>query len=535
MSRANWPTCFDTFFHALAHVGGDVMNGSPTSGSQWKAKCPAHEDNVHSLSIGLGRKGNLILRCHSPAGCPTDEICRSIGVTLRDLYPDEADRKRADEERWKREQELAAAAMSGYAARYSDQCYRGVEGYAEVQKPAATDASAAIPTKYLDRPQQTTKPKGASVTGRKTVKVYDYRDEKGNLVFQVCRTDPKGFYQRRPNPQFDGSQPETHDGNPRFINNLQGVVPILYKLPEMLAAWAVNPKKGVFIVEGEKDADLLHAAGLLGTTNCAGVGKWRKEYTEALRGRSVVIIPDEDPTNEAGYSPGVRHAYEVANALVGVASSVRVLHLPGVPPKGDFTDWWTLNHDPNVTIETTKNKFAALVVACPVFAGNPQYGKAGQAPAAQSQAPANGQQTLPTSPPPAPPPVVPTPPPALPPVPPVPPPAPAPVVPPVAAVAKPTPPAEGKGMRPVPPNTFRFLEHAEAAAATMRAQGVTADSAAELLVVLQAGVRRLEAAVHASVYGNKAADPAAEVNYALGMIGGGILLGLAEKPDPAGK
>jgi len=30
------------------------------------------------------------------------------------------------------------------------------------------------------------------------VATYDYRDEAGELLYQVVRTDPKGFFQRRP-------------------------------------------------------------------------------------------------------------------------------------------------------------------------------------------------------------------------------------------------------------------------------------------------------------------------------------------------
>ena len=36
---------------------------------------------------------------------------------------------------------------------------------------------------------------------RRMVKAYDYTDAEGNLLFQVCRMDPKDFCQRRP----DGS------------------------------------------------------------------------------------------------------------------------------------------------------------------------------------------------------------------------------------------------------------------------------------------------------------------------------------------
>ena len=45
-----------------------------------------------------------------------------------------------------------------------------------------------------------------------------------------------------------------------------------------------------------------------------------------------MIIPDND-------EPGRRHAAAVARSLDGIAASVKVLELPGVPAKGDVSDW----------------------------------------------------------------------------------------------------------------------------------------------------------------------------------------------------
>lgn len=70
----------------------------------------------------------------------------------------------------------------------------------------------------------------------------------------------------------------------------------------------------------------------MATTNAGGAGKWRDEYGEYLRGRSVVVLPDND-------EPGREHAAKVARSLQGVAAGVRVLELPNLPPKGDVSDW----------------------------------------------------------------------------------------------------------------------------------------------------------------------------------------------------
>jgi hypothetical protein len=152
--------------------------------------------------------------------------------------------------------------------------------------------------------------------------VYRYRDAAGKVLFEVVRfKDPKDFRQRRPL------------GNGAFAWNLQGVETVLYRLPELLAA---DPAAIVWICEGEKDVENLTAKGLplklVATCNPMGAGKWRHRYSESLRGRHVIIIPDND-------QPGRDHAQRVARSLRGKAASVKVVELPGVPEKGDVSDF----------------------------------------------------------------------------------------------------------------------------------------------------------------------------------------------------
>jgi putative DNA primase/helicase len=160
---------------------------------------------------------------------------------------------------------------------------------------------------------------------REIVEAYDYQDEKGALLYQSIRFAPKGFMQRMP------------DGSDGWFYKLNGVRRVLYRLPELLTADFTQP---VFIVEGEKDADRLAALGFVATTNAGGANKWRDEYNEFLRGRRVVIIPDND-------EPGERHAKQVEQSLSGTAASVHVLRLPDLPPKGDVSDWLNAGHAPD--------------------------------------------------------------------------------------------------------------------------------------------------------------------------------------------
>ena len=134
----------------------------------------------------------------------------------------------------------------------------------------------------------------------------------------------KDFRQRRP------------DGTGGWVYDLEGVTRVLYRLPELLA----DSRKHVLIVEGEKDADRLNldletlGVPMIATTSAQGAndtGRWNT-YAESLRGRTCVMIPDNDPT-------GLRHARGVCTALHGIAASVKLVELLGVGPKGDISDW----------------------------------------------------------------------------------------------------------------------------------------------------------------------------------------------------
>ena len=161
-----------------------------------------------------------------------------------------------------------------------------------------------------------------SKTVRKTIVSFDYTDERGELLFQVVRYEPKEFRQRRTN------------GNGGWEWSLGDVRRVLYRLPDL--APAIQRGDTIYIVEGEKDADALLDNSMHATCNPGGAGKWRVEYSEMLRGAHAVVIPDHDES-------GRRHAEQVAAALHGVARRVRVLDLailwPECPPKGDVSDW----------------------------------------------------------------------------------------------------------------------------------------------------------------------------------------------------
>ena len=226
-------------------------------------KCPGHEDSKASLQVYEGSDGKILLHCF--AGCTTATVLAAMNLTLKDLFPDKK----------------------------------------VVEKFRAPVASAP-----------TVKPK--------LVKAYDYRDAFGRLVYQACRLDPKSFRQRRPNPKFDATQPESRE-NQVWKFDMEGVTRVLYNLPEVLKA------NLVVLTEGEKDADnVRRVTGMIATCNVGGAGKWLEAYTDSLEGKEVVICGDND-------EPGKKHVDLVFESIAGKVKSARVIKLPdSVKDVSDF-------------------------------------------------------------------------------------------------------------------------------------------------------------------------------------------------------
>lgn len=248
-----------------------------TSENQGDCQCPAHDDDRNSLHVTI-EGDKLLLRCL--AGCDVPSIIRGWG-----------------ENRY-----------SVLFARSEDR-----HGFGN----------------------------GHDKLAAKIVATYDYTDADGRLIHQTVRFEPKSFRQRR--PANEGSTAgrakakRDKDGN-WWLWTLNGIDPVLYRLPEIRQ----RTEETIYIVEGEKDADnLAEAFGLLATTNPMGAAKWRKSYTNQLKGRRVVLIPDVDKPRSDGSNPGREHVQTVARALTEAASDVRIVELPplGLTPKWDISDW----------------------------------------------------------------------------------------------------------------------------------------------------------------------------------------------------
>ncbi len=176
----------------------------------------------------------------------------------------------------------------------------------------------------------------------KEVAHYDYHDAEGNIVCRKHRYFPKSFHFSHPDPIV-----------PRKLTwNLKGIQVPLYRLPVLLS----RPEEPVYLVEGEKDADLLLTAGLVATTAPFGSkAPWQPQWIEVLQGKDVVALPDADVDGETYVS-------NFAQATNGNLKSLRVLHLPGLEDDtgGDVWDWFT-RYEGNV------DWLRQLASVCPLY------------------------------------------------------------------------------------------------------------------------------------------------------------------------
>lgn len=146
--------------------------------------------------------------------------------------------------------------------------------------------------------------------------IYNYTDENGKVLFCVCRFKPKDFRQCKP------------DG---LTWSIKDIPLVLYNLPE------IKDQAHVAFCEGEKDTEALKTMGLPSTCNPGGAMKVagqqeKHQILNPLKDKTVYIFPHNDDA-------GRKHADEVASLLFGIAKTIKVVSLPGLPEGGDVSDF----------------------------------------------------------------------------------------------------------------------------------------------------------------------------------------------------
>ncbi|MEO8677426.1 MAG: DUF5906 domain-containing protein [Vicinamibacterales bacterium] len=174
------------------------------------------------------------------------------------------------------------------------------------------------------------------------VATYDYRDQNGVIRYRKQRTANKKFFFER--PVNNGGWTSRRQNGDKTV--MEGIERLPYRLDELIG------KTFCFICEGEKDCDRLWTLDLPATTNDGGASedlrkpKWTDALTQQLKANGVdtaVCIPDND-------GPGRAHMKAVARSCTSAGIETRIVNLPGLPPKGDVSDWLDAGHTPGELI-----------------------------------------------------------------------------------------------------------------------------------------------------------------------------------------
>ena len=190
---------------------------------------------------------------------------------------------------------------------------------------------------------------GSGSTGkenRSIIATHDYKDTHGRFLFQKAR------FATKPKTKPRHKSP---DGQWRWGAGT-GKRP-LYRLPEIQSAGEI------IVVEGEKDADNLWNLGFKATTT--PFGKWETEHIDALSGKDILIVGDND-------SAGVQKVGKAVKALQGAVKSIKIVKLPveGKPKGYDVSDFIAEFDEPEAAAE----KLAILMEQAQEF--EPEVSKA---------------------------------------------------------------------------------------------------------------------------------------------------------------
>lgn len=278
---------------AALRDGGTVPK---RTGEGWACRCPSHDDRTPSLGVSAGDDGRALLICR--AGCPTTDVVAAIGLTMRDLMPDNGSpaptrRRRGDGDGSPTPDSADAQSVT-------------VAGDTAPGCDSARDAVAEL--------ERTNGPRSA---------VWTYLDAAGQ---------PEGLVIRWDRPEGKRIRPVSRCREGWGLVGMRSPRP-LYGLPDLLAA---SPGSRVYVAEGEKAADALQALGLVATTSPHGSKSAGKADWSPTSGHEVVIVPDHDAAGE-GYADQVMRLALAAGAL-----SVRIVRLAelwaDMPEGGDIVD-----------------------------------------------------------------------------------------------------------------------------------------------------------------------------------------------------
>jgi hypothetical protein len=280
----------------------DRLPGHRQSGSGYSARCPAHPDRNASLSISTGRDGRVLLRCHR--GCRADDIVRSIGMTMADLFPPK----------------------NG----------NGQHGYVGAAHRPRPSAGRAYPT--VEQAVQAT---ARAIPGVTDHHMWMY---------------PGGTYciARYDTPRGKQIRPYHHAADGWRVGDPAGPLP-LYRHDEIPA-----DAETIFVVEGEKCVDLAWSIGLPAVTSSHGSQSARRSDWTSIADRDalIVVMPDHDAAGEA-------YAADVCRIILGATpgARIKIVRLPDLPDGGDIEEY--IDARDSMETEAIAGSIIALADAAP--------------------------------------------------------------------------------------------------------------------------------------------------------------------------
>jgi len=284
----------------------DRLEGvKPAGPDKWTARCPAHDDAHASLSISRGDGGRALVHCH--AGCALSAILGVLSMHASDLF----------------QQQAPAAHRST----------------TRTGKTARRFHLPCLAAKTLA--QQV----GGTLAGWWPYFSTDDAEALTILRFDLPRIDPDtGKVEKtfRPLHPVSGGW---------AVGDPPGPLP-LYRQA------ALDGARRVYVLEGEKCVDKAAGIGLVATTSAHGAESAKKTDWTPLAGLDVVVSRDADRS-------GLDYVDDVATILTRLdpPARVKVLLLPGLPPKGDIVDYLDA-HDAQDS-ETLRRQIEALADAAP--------------------------------------------------------------------------------------------------------------------------------------------------------------------------
>ncbi len=294
----------------------DRLDRVKPSSSGWTARCPAHHDRNNSLSVGIGDEDGVVM-LHCFTGCAVSDIAAAIGLTLADL------------------RRPKVALTSG--------------------QPLVPATPAGVRTPPVSRTSKSRQNGHEAVprTGTRLVKVYDYRDQTGQLVAQKSRWESadgreKTFLWRLPDAdEWSG------------LNGRLSLSSMPLWGAEIVAQ--AGPATPVWYCEGEKAAQVCRDHGLLAV--CHGGGANQREFgssLDVLRGRDVRLWPDHDLPGRSLMALVARLLKGIARQIVTIESSAPAAGIT-LPDKGDAYEFFAMG-----------GTVAQLDAAVALFTGAPQ-------------------------------------------------------------------------------------------------------------------------------------------------------------------